>query len=246
MTRQEQSRRYYLKHRQGNHVYNRSASLYYRIAHPEHTLLSYARRASKATGVPFTITESDVVIPDRCPILGIVLVEGAGRGHRRGNSPCLDRVAPELGFVRGNVMVVSWRSKANRKAAAIKEAARTRRKKWREDHPGVAAKQHTDYRLAHPERYLLENARTRSLNAGVPFTITESDITILDRCPILDIPLIKGEGRRTDGSPSLYLVDAGLGYVPGNVIVMSWKAKAIRIKDRFIAKASAAFPHRRT
>jgi hypothetical protein len=50
-----------------------------------------------------------IVIPSVCPVLGIPIVLGEQRSE---NSPSLDRITPELGYVPGNVRVIS--DKANR------------------------------------------------------------------------------------------------------------------------------------
>lgn len=78
--------------------------------HPEVALAGWARRRSKETGLPFNITAKDIFIPDKCPVLGILLFKGDGKLHD--NSPTLDRLQPELGYVKGNVVVISY--KANR------------------------------------------------------------------------------------------------------------------------------------
>lgn len=51
----------------------------------------------------------DILVPDTCPILGISLKAGV---RVTDASPSLDRVINELGYVRGNVRVISH--KANR------------------------------------------------------------------------------------------------------------------------------------
>lgn len=73
-----------------------------------------AKRRSKKRGWDFDLEESDVVIPEVCPVLGIPLFRGYAEGKRTPgpNSPSLDRVNPTLGYVKGNVRVISW--KANR------------------------------------------------------------------------------------------------------------------------------------
>lgn len=50
-------------------------------------------------------------MPESCPVLGIPMFSGTD-GIQCDNSPTLDRIIPELGYVRGNVIVVS--AKANR------------------------------------------------------------------------------------------------------------------------------------
>lgn len=45
---------------------------------------------------------------NRCPVLGIVLQQG--RGAPQDSSPSLDRLNPEWGYERGNVVVMSNRA----------------------------------------------------------------------------------------------------------------------------------------
>lgn len=61
-------------------------------------------------GLPFDITLEDIDIPDFCPALGIPLFRAKGRKAQGPNSPTLDRLDPDLGYVTGNVMVVSARA----------------------------------------------------------------------------------------------------------------------------------------
>jgi hypothetical protein len=78
-------------------------------------ILSARVRAAKS-GVPCTITEDDLTIPPRCPVLGIEW------GTKQWvNSPSLDRIIPALGYVPGNVRVVSARANNLKKDASLAE-----------------------------------------------------------------------------------------------------------------------------
>lgn len=66
-----------------------------------------AKYRAKTKNIEFTITVEDVVIPKMCPVFGIPL-DRRDRFH----SPSLDRIDNNLGYVKGNVQVIS--SKANR------------------------------------------------------------------------------------------------------------------------------------
>ena len=74
----------------------------------EHQMWSHAKLRAKRDGVPFAIKVTDILIPERCPILGIRLVRG--KGHPLPCSPSLDRIVPALGYVVGNVAVISHRA----------------------------------------------------------------------------------------------------------------------------------------
>lgn len=73
-------------------------------------LLRWARGRAEQKGLSFNLTIEDINIPEFCPVLGIPLFCGDGVSCE--NSPTLDRIVPELGYVTGNVIVIS--NRANR------------------------------------------------------------------------------------------------------------------------------------
>lgn len=81
----------------------------YRRTHLAYTMLIAARYRAKKTGVTCTIVEADIFIPSICPVLGIPLAP-ATTGKWSPGSPSLDRIIPEIGYVKGNVRVISWRA----------------------------------------------------------------------------------------------------------------------------------------
>jgi hypothetical protein len=81
-------------------------------------------------------------------------------------------------------------------------------------------------RDADPAHALVLKARSRAKKGGYPCTITAADVPIPATCPILGIQLAHGDGKPTDSSPSLDKVDPALGYIPGNVRVISFRANA--------------------
>ena len=77
---------------------------------PAGVLLRAARRRAVRRALPFDLTADDIVIPAFCPVLGIPLFRAIGAAAQGPNSPTLDRVVPDLGYVRGNVRVISSRA----------------------------------------------------------------------------------------------------------------------------------------
>lgn len=73
-----------------------------------------AKNRAKVKGIPFTITRQDIVVPEFCPILGIRLTAAVGAGvkpiRQLPNSPTLDRIVNHLGYVPGNIAVISCRA----------------------------------------------------------------------------------------------------------------------------------------
>jgi hypothetical protein len=88
------------------------ATMAWEMRNPDKVLLRAAKQRAKRDGREFDIDLSDVVIPAVCPILGIEITPRAGMGRMFPNSPSLDRIDPALGYIKGNVWVISW--KANR------------------------------------------------------------------------------------------------------------------------------------
>ena len=78
---------------------------------PHLTLLALAKQRAKRDGLPFNLSGEDIVIPRRCPVLGITLKHGKNKKVLE-ESPTLDRIRPIRGYVKGNVIVIS--SLANR------------------------------------------------------------------------------------------------------------------------------------
>ena len=76
-------------------------------------LLTGARGRAKARGLEFSIQRSDLTLPERCPVFGVVLalpLYGDGSRKPRPNAPSLDRIDSSKGYVPGNVRVISHRA----------------------------------------------------------------------------------------------------------------------------------------
>ncbi len=69
------------------------------------TMLRTARQRAKKRGVPFELVVADINVPSHCPVLGFQLILSSGKVAY--NSATLDRIKPALGYVRGNVIVIS-------------------------------------------------------------------------------------------------------------------------------------------
>lgn len=75
-----------------------------------HAMLHRAKRRSRIKGLDFCITLADIEpIPDVCPVLGLTL-NWDRAGLPAGDSPSLDRIDNSLGYVPGNVAVISNRA----------------------------------------------------------------------------------------------------------------------------------------
>lgn len=79
--------------------------------HVEGRLLARSKSRAKKNDIPFDLDLEDIVVPDNCPVLGIPLHKTGGKGPGyHPDSPSLDRIYPELGYVKDNVRVISARA----------------------------------------------------------------------------------------------------------------------------------------
>jgi len=77
-----------------------------------------------------------------------------------------------------------------------------------------------------PRKQMLRASRGRAKQAGLPHTISREDIVIPTHCPVLGIKLSVGGDRNS--SPSLDRLVGDLGYVPMNVVVISYRANRMK------------------
>lgn len=97
-----------------------------RTSNPVKALLACARTRAKFAGIDFTITEADLAFPDVCPVLGEPLQFGLGKGESmslavRDWRYSIDRIDNQLGYVPGNVIVVSYRANRLKSDANLEE-----------------------------------------------------------------------------------------------------------------------------
>lgn len=80
-------------------------------------MVALARHRARQQGVPFLIRPDDVMIPTHCPVLGRRLRFSGSLD----DSPSIDRIIPGLGYVPGNVLVVSTRANRIKSDAGVHE-----------------------------------------------------------------------------------------------------------------------------
>jgi hypothetical protein len=223
---------------------NRERQVEYNNENLERYLLITNRSKAKKKGILFTLSIKDIVIPVHCPVTGLELKKGDK--PRQPNCPCLEMLDPALGYVPGNVRVVAfkatWRQERAKKTGikvcpACNKAKSTDDFYWEE--PGQRYSVYCreckeEYRSQNREQALVTGASNRAKQRNQPCTITVADVVIPDECPVLGIKLERGSaGKANPASPSLDCYFPELGYVPGNVTVMSHKANMIKSSATF-------------
>ena len=88
---------------------------------PEYYLWKAAKRRARTKDLDFDIEVSDIIIPQFCPLLNIPIIHKVGKGCRSPHSPSLDRIKNHLGYVKGNILVVSWRANFLKSDGTIEE-----------------------------------------------------------------------------------------------------------------------------
>jgi len=83
-------------------------------------MVAQARCRARDNNLEFSITKEDIVIPSECPVLGIPMKIGVTR-KEKDYSPSLDRIDPTKGYVKDNVVVVSWRANRLKGDSSIQE-----------------------------------------------------------------------------------------------------------------------------
>jgi hypothetical protein len=116
------------------------------------------------------------------------------------------------------------------------EARKNRQTRWRRaDYRNNPEKNRTKSRewmrvcrKRDPLRFALTAAKKRAKAAGLPFTITRGDVPIPEFCPVFGVPLSFASEASEDTSPSIDRIDNALGYVPGNVVIVSHRANRLK------------------
>lgn len=76
------------------------------------------KHKARREGHPFDLEVSDIQIPDRCPVLGIP-IDPFGEDRRLW--PTVDRLFADLGYVKGNVSIISFRANNLKSNATLDE-----------------------------------------------------------------------------------------------------------------------------
>lgn len=97
----------------------------YRISHNKKKMEKYweerekhiyysTRSTAKIKNIPFNIEKEDIIIPEYCPLLNVKLDKGR-------YSPSIDKIIPELGYIKGNVRIISKKANTMKNDGSINE-----------------------------------------------------------------------------------------------------------------------------
>lgn len=115
------------------------------------------------------------------------------------------------------------------------ETKRSSSKKWRDNNRelvtelGKAAYRRRKTDVQRVVTLIVQRRRNSCKNQGIPFSITAKELGPMpEACPILGIPLIMGDKVVGPNSPTIDRIDPNGGYVPGNVMIVSFRANTIK------------------
>jgi hypothetical protein len=147
----------------------------------------------------------------------------------------LDRIIPEFGYVPGNVLIVSHLAntiKQNctdplvfRRVADYVETGKL--PKCSTQSRGLV-----ELYANHPEKIMIKGARDRAKKQGVPCEVTAKYVRSCfpedGHCPITGQPFKHGDGKCGPQSMSLDRIIPEVGYVQGNITVISHLVNTIK------------------
>lgn len=77
-------------------------------------------------------------------------------------------------------------------------------------------------------KIMLMNSKERAKRNGIEFSLTEEDIQIPEKCPVLGIPLFRCKKNNWNNSPSIDRIDNTEGYVKENIVIVSRRANILK------------------
>lgn len=204
---------------------------------PKYLMISRAKHRAKVKGLKFTLSLDDITIPEHCPVLGIPL-QRSSKLHSD-NSPSLDRVRSDLGYVQGNVNVVSWRANTIKNDASLEEIqalvaylstpVESSTSIPLPDSPKRPGSRNGESKHPCSPRYAMwMRTKSRAKRLGIPFSLSLHDIEIPDMCPVFGIPLQTHGSFATPSSPSIDRIIPNIGYAMGNIVIMSNRANFLK------------------
>lgn len=91
-----------------------------RIYNRSRYLLKTIKKRCEQNNIAFNLEEKDLIIPEYCPVLKVKLtVEDMNIGDW--NAPSVDRIDPTLGYIKGNIMIMSRKANTMKNNATKEE-----------------------------------------------------------------------------------------------------------------------------
>lgn len=115
LRQKECARLHHINNLDRNRKRHKEYSREHRKANPEQRLWLGAKQRAKDKGLDFNIELSDIIIPDVCPVFLIPFEHGTQF------ATSLDRIIPNLGYIKGNIQVISRMANTMKQNATEKQ-----------------------------------------------------------------------------------------------------------------------------
>jgi len=102
-----------------NETVKRNRRRSYRNLDPLKRLVQTSASRARRNNLEHNITVDDLILPDKCPLLGIPFKQGIKNNYAETYS--LDRINPALGYVKRNVWIISMRANTMKSNASKEE-----------------------------------------------------------------------------------------------------------------------------
>ena len=89
----------------------------------EYRMYHDAKKRAKRDNIPFDISIEDIIIPQFCPVFTDMPL-CCNAGTPRDNSPSLDRLNPSIGYIKGNINVISYKANTIKQSATSNDIRR--------------------------------------------------------------------------------------------------------------------------
>lgn len=84
-----------------------------------HAMIANARDRAIKYGYEFDIQDSDIIVPEVCPLLEVPFVLGEGKEYEY--TPTIDRIDNTKGYTKDNIWVISKKANSMKNSATFKE-----------------------------------------------------------------------------------------------------------------------------
>lgn len=202
-------------------------------------MVSKSRVRAKLLKLPHTITLEYLISiwphDNKCPVLGTTFVSSP---ENLMTCASLDRIDNKLGYVEGNVAVISWRAnslKSNAQSAEVEKVVEYIKESTlvltliesNEDHKPVML----DPRVRATCRKMTTRSKKRATDNNWDFNLTWEYLQSIwptdCKCPVFGVDFFTDLPNKQNRA-SLDRINSAMGYVVGNVRIISWKANSLK------------------
>ncbi len=194
----------------------------------ELSILIKLKNRSKENELTFNLTKGDIIIPKFCPILGIELKTTNIRPQDC--SPSVDRINNNQGYIKGNIIITSWKANRIKGTADINDMKLIYENFYTKIENTAHENESFDIKR---RKLILRSTKNRSILKQLEHNLILEDIKIPNLCPIFGTKLIKSTRGNDPNSASVDRIDNTKGYLIDNIRIISNKANMLKNDSSF-------------